>query len=87
MPIDLSEARIGWDVVVLQRGDGHQPGPEVLAAPGHVGWFAGLDVGSDNPLAPTAIRVLGGNQNDKVSVAAFPLPRLLGVRRLFEEHA
>jgi uncharacterized protein (TIGR02594 family) len=85
MPIDLAEARVGWDVVVLQRGDGQQPGPDVLDAPGHVGWFAGLDVGPDNPLAPTGVRLLGGNQNNCVSVATFPLRRLLGVRRLWSE--
>lgn len=74
VPIPLAEARPGNDVVVLQRGAGEQPGPEVVAAPGHVGWFAGLEGGR--------VLVLGGNQGDRVSVAPFPRARILGVRRL-----
>src|SRR5262245_33401688 len=42
-PVDLSDAKIGFDVVVLKRGAGPQPGPDVLDAPGHVGFFAGWD--------------------------------------------
>lgn len=67
-------AEPGFDVVVLKRGDGAQPGPEVLQAPGHVGFFAGLD-------GPRVL-VLGGNQGDAVNVAAFPFGQVLGVRRL-----
>ena len=45
------------------------------AAPsGHVGFFAGWDKGQ--------IRVLGGNQGNRVSIATFPKERILGVRRL-----
>ena len=42
---------------------------------GHVGFYAGRS-GLDD------IFVLGGNQSDRVSVAAHPLGRLLGIRRL-----
>jgi uncharacterized protein (TIGR02594 family) len=76
-PIPVRAARSDWDVVVLARGDGEQPGPDVFDAPGHVGFFAGLE--------PGQVLVLGGNQGDEVSVAPFPLGRVLGVRRLYEE--
>jgi hypothetical protein len=56
------------------RGTGKQPGPDVTAAPGHVGLFAGLE--------GTHVLVLGGNQSNGVSVARFPVARVLGVRRL-----
>ena len=70
----LSQASVGFDVVVLKRGAGEQPGAHVLQAPGHVGFFAGLEAGS--------VMVLGGNQNNGITVAPFPLDRVLGVRRL-----
>ena len=73
-PIELSEARCGFDVVVLQRGGENQPGPEVIAAPGHVGWFAGRE-GDD-------VLLLGGNQGDRVCIERFKVARVLGVRRL-----
>lgn len=74
VPVPLEEARAGFDVVVLKRGGGAQPGPEVTNAPGHVGFFAGLE--GDRVL------VLGGNQGDQVSVAPYPAANVLGVRRL-----
>ena len=73
-PIPLEEAMAGWDVVILQRGTGPQPGPSVLNAPGHVGFYAGRQ-GKD-------VLVLGGNQGDTVSIAPYPASRVLGVRRL-----
>lgn len=76
-PVDLVDASVGFDVVVLKRGDGEQPGPEVLDAPGHVGFFAALE--------PGFVWLLGGNQGDRVSIAGFPIDRVLGVRRLSEE--
>lgn len=79
-PILINNARVGWDVVILARGDGVQPGPEVLAAPGHVGLFAGWDAVAPSPTS--RVKVLGGNQSDAVSVADFPVSRVLGVRRL-----
>lgn len=41
---------------------------------GHVGFFAGRE--GENVL------LLGGNQRDAVNVSAFPIARVLGVRRL-----
>ena len=71
--IHLDEAQPG-DIVVLKRGKGDQPGPEVLEAPCHVGFYAGRFDGF--------IEVLGGNQSDTVKVSRYPSKRLLGVRRL-----
>lgn len=68
------EARPG-DVVILKRGAGEQPGPEVLAAPGHVGFLVGFKTGG-------RVLILGGNQGDAVSVAEFPADRILGVREI-----
>lgn len=73
--IVLAEAQVGFDLVVLMRGDGQQPGPEVLAAPGHVGFYAGIGTNG-------SVLVLGGNQGDAVSVATFSPTRILGIRRL-----
>lgn len=69
----VNSPQIG-DVVVLKRGEGEQPGPEVLNAPGHVGLYAGRS-GRD-------IAVLAGNQGNAVTVAAFDSDRVLGYRRL-----
>lgn len=71
--ISLDNAEPG-DIVVLKRGKGEQPGPEVLEAPGHVGFYAGRFA--------DFIEVLGGNQSDTVKVSRYPAKRLLGVRRL-----
>ena len=73
--IELVDAMPGHDVVVLARGGGNQPGPEVLDAPGHVGFFSGLGDGG-------YVQILGGNQHNSVSVAPYPVERVLGVRRL-----
>jgi uncharacterized protein (TIGR02594 family) len=72
--IPLTDARPGYDVVVLSRGTGKQPGPEVIAAPGHVGFYAGSDAAN--------VQLLAGNQGDAVSVASFPKSRILGIRRI-----
>lgn len=72
--VSIEEAMIGWDVVIFSRGEGTQPGPEVIDAPGHVGVFAGFD--GENVLT------LGGNQGDEVNVSPYARSRLLGVRRL-----
>ena len=71
--INLDNAEPG-DIIVLKRGRGEQPGPEVLDAPGHVGFYAGRFDGF--------IEILGGNQTDTVKVSRYPAKRLLGVRRL-----
>ena len=75
VPIEITEAKAAYDVVVLKRGAGAQPGPEVLSAPGHVGFFAGLD--------GLHVRELGGNHGDAVTIANFPRGLVLGVRRLY----
>jgi uncharacterized protein (TIGR02594 family) len=46
-------------------------------AGGHVGFYAGRHKDG-------SILILGGNQGDAVTIAAFPVERLLGVRRLAE---
>lgn len=74
LPVALHEARVGFDVVVLSRGDGPQPGAEVRQAPGHVGLYAGREGGD--------VLVLGGNQGNAVSIARFPVSQVLGVRRV-----
>jgi uncharacterized protein (TIGR02594 family) len=73
--ITITEAKIGYDFVVLQRGGGDQPGREVKNAPGHFTWFSGMD-GADHFLG------LGGNQGDKISIESFPVSRILYVGRL-----
>lgn len=64
--VPLSMAVAGFDVIVLKRG------PSATA--GHVGFF----VGRQRDL----VLVLGGNQGNAVSIAAFPVADVLGVRRL-----
>lgn len=74
-PTPLELATAGWDVVVLSRGPGPQPGPEVTSgAAGHVGFFVGLE--------GDQVAVCGGNQSNGVTVARFPVANVLGVRRL-----
>jgi len=72
--VDPDKAWQGFHVVILSRGVGQQPGPHVLKAPGHVGFFAGWDASS--------VRVLGGNQGDAVTIAPFPKSRILGIREI-----
>jgi uncharacterized protein (TIGR02594 family) len=64
--VTLDQAQIGNDIVVLERDGGG----------GHVGFYAGIDAPTTNVL------ILGGNQHDGVNVSAFPMHRVLGVRRL-----
>lgn len=74
-PVPIEEAKPGFDVVIIQRGEGPQPGPEVTSgAPGHVGFFAGHE--------GELLSILGGNQSNSITVARFPKSRLLGIRRL-----
>ena len=73
-PIELKDAVPGFDVVILKRGGPNQPGPQVIKAKGHVGWFAGID--------DTYVLILGGNQSDSVSITRYHISRILGVRRL-----
>jgi uncharacterized protein (TIGR02594 family) len=74
MPIDLDATEPGFSIIILKRGGLNSPGPDVLDAPGHVGFYAGK--------IPGQINVLGGNQGDCVSVMSFPWCQLLGVRAL-----
>ncbi len=74
VPITPHLAAAENDVVILKRGEEPQPGPEVINAPGHVGFFAGLEGGE--------VLVLGGNQGDAVSIARFNVNKVLGIRRL-----
>ena len=60
-------------VVILKRGGGKQPGPEVTEAPGHVGFFMGYAGDGD-------VLLLGGNQSNQVCVTAYPASRVLGFR-------
>lgn len=79
MGIDLEDAFPGFDVVILQRGGGDQPGPENTTAPGHVGFYAGISTDCE------WVELLGGNQGDRVKVSRYPVARVLGVRRLLWE--
>lgn len=74
--IRVEDAQVGFDVVILQRGAGKQPGPENTTAPGHVGFFAGRN-------HHETVMVLGGNQRNAVTVAPYPVSRILGVRRIY----
>ena len=72
-PIYLSDAKPANDVVILTRA-GATKDPNVLNAPGHVGFYAGYANGR--------VLLLGGNQSDAVSVSSFPDASVIGVRRL-----
>lgn len=72
--IPLQFASPGYDIVILKRGTGPQPGPTVLSAQGHVGFYAGHTEG--------VVHVLGGNQSNGVTIQAFPVEQVLGLRRL-----
>jgi uncharacterized protein (TIGR02594 family) len=72
-PVKLLEAQPGFDVVVLSRGT-WRPGPEVIKAPGHVAMFVKVH--------GERVWVWGGNQGNGVSLAAFPVNDILGIRRL-----
>lgn len=74
VPVAIGDAEPGYDVVILQRGSGPQPGPEITNAPGHVGLYAGTEGGY--------VLVLGGNQSDAVNIRRYDKGRILGIRRL-----
>jgi uncharacterized protein (TIGR02594 family) len=73
-PTSIDDAHVGLDVVVLSRGEGIQPGPEEINAPGHVGFFSCIE--------GDRVKILGGNQSDMVSIESFPVSQILGIRRL-----
>ena len=72
-PMGLDDAEAAFDLVVLSRGE-DPPGPEVLDAPGHVGYFLGVQ--------GSKVLVWGGNQADAFTLAYFPTSRILGIRRV-----
>lgn len=74
--VRLEDAEPGFDLVILARGSGPQPGKENTTASGHVGFYVGR-AGDD-------LLVLGGNQGNAVSVERFKSIRLLTVQRLWE---
>lgn len=79
----LARSWLGWGksitypppgaVAVLSRGAGPQPGPEVMSAPGHVGFYLGHATAVE-------VLILGGNQEDSVSIGRFPALSVLGFR-------
>lgn len=73
LPVQLSEAKPGFDVVIL-RQTLQDPDASNRHFRGHVGFFAGL--------SGEKVLVLGGNQGDAVNVAQFDADLVLGVRRL-----
>ena len=75
IPVDNDEAQLGFDVVILKRGKGTQPGADVIAAPGHVGFFAGWQ--------NETVRILGGNQGNEVNISTYAKNRILGIRRIY----
>ncbi len=66
-PVNLADARPG-DIVVFWRGD-----PKGWT--GHVAFFWALHDAD-------TIEVLGGNQSNAVSIATYPIRRILGIRRV-----
>lgn len=72
VPVDPKDAVAGFDVVVLRRGTAD--GPDVLTAPGHVGFFAKYE--------GDRVVLLGGNQSNAVGLARFPVADILRVCRL-----
>jgi len=73
VPLEKAEVHEN-DVVVLARGVGAQPGPAILDAPGHVGFFVSLQ--------EKTVTICGGNQSNAVTLASFSRVQVLGVRRL-----
>lgn len=65
-PVGIEQAERG-DVVILWRGD--RDGWQ-----GHVAFF--------HSLTGDRVTLLGGNQSNQVNLAAYPLDRVLGVRRM-----
>jgi len=80
IPTNLSGAITGFEVVILQRGGMNQPGPEVIDAPGHVGFLSGLETNGYGFVDD--VLVLGGNQSNTVNISRYKADRVLGVRLL-----
>lgn len=69
--IQIDDAEPG-DIVIFNRGGPHDP--TIIAAKGHVGFYAGHD--------DELVDVLGGNQSNTVKVSRYKMSDLLGVRRI-----
>ena len=69
IPVGRYSEMIGFDIVVLSRGNNPNHG--------HVGFFASA-IGDQ-------IYILGGNQSNTVSVQGYNLNRVVGIRRLYHE--
>ncbi len=67
--VSANELRVGFDVVIYWRGS-------KAGRSGHVGLYAGSP-------SSTTVATLGGNQGDEVSIAPYPVRRVLGYRRLY----
>ena len=78
-PVSLDEAERGFDAVILSRGR-NAPDWTVIDAPGHVGLYSEPGLYSGNSLM--RVKLLGGNQDDSVSIKSYPVSRVIGVRRL-----
>ncbi len=76
-PIKLEDAEKG-DIVIFNRGGPHDP--NIIEAPGHVGFLAGIV--DDQGVGTAFIEVLGGNQGDQVKISRYRESDLLGVRRI-----
>lgn len=69
-----ADARVGFDVVILKRGEPPH---------GHVGLFSGwAPFGTLPGVAVPGVRVLGGNQDNMISSKVFRRGDILGIRRL-----
>lgn len=64
--ISLAYAMPDSDLVILHRTDN--------LALGHVGYFAGVH--------EDKVLVLGGNQDNKISISSYPISRIAGIRRI-----
>jgi uncharacterized protein (TIGR02594 family) len=80
-PVQLLEACVGFDIVVLKRGADPQPGPEDHSAPGHVGFYAGHASHTRHHVRGY-VDVLGGNQGDTVKISRYKTSDILSIRRL-----
>ena len=65
---------VGWPIPLLEARPAYDVVILSREGGGHVGFFAGLEDGR--------LMILGGNQQNAVSIAGFDAARLLGVRRL-----
>lgn len=83
--VELKNAETGFDIVVLRRGEDPQPGPDVIDAPGHVGFFAGYKYAANSSGSFSVaqyVSVLGGNQSDSVKISNFMIRDILAIKRI-----